>query len=254
MIGAITGDIVGSIYEGAAFKSRDFLLFGKGCRFTDDTVCTVAVADCLMHDGDFASYLRAYVRRHPHRGYGGMFRQWAFSDTGPYNSWGNGSAMRVSPVAHVARDEAELMELAESSSAVTHNHPSAIAGAQAVALTMWMARAGTEPNSIRHEIGRRFGYDLTRTVDEIRPDYEFDVSSVGTVPQAITCALEATSFEGAIRNAISIGGDADTLACIAGGIAEAMFGVPSGISNAARGYLTEDFIDVVDRFSELASG
>lgn len=253
MIGAITGDIVGSIYEGADFKSRDFPFFGRGCRFTDDTVCTVAVADCLMNDGDFADYIRSYVRRHPHRGYGGMFRQWAFSEMGPYNSWGNGSAMRVSPVAYVAQDEAELMVLAERSSAVTHNHPSAIAGAQAVALTMSMAMAGTEPDTIRREITHRFGYDLGRTVDEIRPDYEFDVSCAGTVPQAITCALEATSFEDAIRNAISIGGDADTLACITGGIAEAMFGVPSEISEMAMGYLTEDLIGVVDRFSEFVS-
>jgi ADP-ribosylglycohydrolase len=251
MIGAITGDIVGSIYEGADFKSKVFPFFGRGCRFTDDTVCTVAVADCLMSDGDFAGYFRKYVRRHPNREYGGMFRQWAFSDMGPYNSWGNGSAMRVSPVAHVARDEAELMVLAERSSAVTHNHPSAIAGAQAVALTMWMAVAGTEPDTIRCEIADRFGYALSRTVDEIRPDYGFDVSCAGTVPQAITCALEATTFEDAIRNAISIGGDADTLACITGGIAEAMFGLPSEISDTAPGYLTEDLIEIVDRLSEF---
>lgn len=251
MIGAITGDIVGSIYEGADFKSKDFPFFGPGCRFTDDTVCTVAVADCLMNDGDFAVYLRNYVGRYPHRGYGGMFRQWAFSDMGPYNSWGNGSAMRVSPVAYVARDEAELLALAEKSSAVTHDHPRAIGGAQAVALTMWIAMAGTEPQTIRQEITQRFGYSLSRTVDEIRPDYYFDVSSGGTVPQAITCALEATSFEDAIRNAISLGGDADTLACITGGIAEVMFGVPSDMSEAARGYLTVELLDVVDRFSEF---
>ena len=251
MIGAITGDIVGSIYEGADFKSKDFPFFGPGCRFTDDTVCTVAVADCLMNDGDFADYLRNYVGRYPYRGYGGMFRQWAFSDMGPYNSWGNGSAMRVSPVAYVARDEDDLMALAERSSAVTHDHPSAIRGAQAIALTMWMAMAGTGPDTIRQEITQRFGYNLSRTVDEIRPDYEFDVSCSGTVPQAITCALDATSFEDAIRNAISLGGDADTLACITGGIAEVMFGVPSEIAETARGYLTVELLDVVDRFADF---
>ena len=136
MLGAITGDIVGSIYEGNNQKSKDFPFFGQGCTFTDDTVCTIAVADCLMNDGDFADFLRRYVRKHPNRGYGGMFREWAGSNMGPYNSWGNGSAMRVSPVAHVARDEQELLDLAEQTSVVTHNYPDAVAGAQTTALTM----------------------------------------------------------------------------------------------------------------------
>ena len=188
MIGAITGDIVGSIYEGRNIKTKEFSFFGGGCRFTDDTVCTVAVADCLIHDSDFADYLRQYVRRHPYRGYGGMFQEWASTDIGPYNSWGNGSAMRVSPVAHVARNQATLLEMAERSSAVTHNHPDAVAGAQAVALTMWMAMAGTDAHVIRREVADRFNYDLSRSVDEIRPDYSFDVSCAGTVPEAITCA------------------------------------------------------------------
>ncbi len=219
MIRAITGDIVGSIYEGRSIKSKEFTFFGEGCRFTDDTICTVAVADCLMNDGDFADYLRQYVRKHPYRGYGGMFRQWAYSDIGPYNSWGNGSAMRVSPVAHIARSEAYLLEMAKRSPAVTHNHPDAIAGAQAVALSMWMARAGTDAGVIWREVADRFKYDLNRSVDEIRPNYSFDVSCAGTVPEAITCALEASDYEDAVRNAISIGGDSDTIAYITGGIA-----------------------------------
>ena len=177
-----------------------------------------------------------------------MFRQWAWSDMGPYNSWGNGSAMRVSPVAHMASNESELLELAERSSAITHNHPDAVAGAQAVALTMWMAMAGIDASVIRREVADRFNYDLTRSVDEIRPDYSFDVSCAGTVPEAITSALEATDYEDAVRNAISIGGDSDTIACIAGGIAEVMFGVPNEITDQARSYLTDDLIDALDRF------
>jgi len=248
MIGAITGDIVGSIYEGRNIKTKEFPLFGEGCRFTDDTVCTVAIADCLVSDGDFADYLRQYVKRHPFRGYGGMFREWAGSDMGPYNSWGNGSAMRVSPVAHIARDESELLGLAERASAVTHNHPYAIVGAQAVALAIWMAMKGETPDEIRDEVAERFQYDLSRSVDDIRPYYSFDVSCAGTVPEAITCAVEARDYEDAIRNAISIGGDSDTIACITGGIAEVMFGVPDEIAARARSYLTDDLIDALDRF------
>ena len=252
MLGAITGDIVGSIYEHRNIKTKDFLFFDPRCMFTDDTVCTVAVADCLMADGDFDEYLRRYVQKHPNRGYGGMFRRWAMSDSGPYNSWGNGSAMRVSPVAHVARDEHELLDLAERSSSVTHNHPSAVAGAQAVALTMWMAKTGADAITIRREVADRFEYDLSQTVDEIRPRYRFDVSCAGTVPQAITCALEGTDYEDAVRNAISIGGDSDTIACITGGIAEVMFGVPMEVGDKSRGYLSDGLIEVLDRFSEYA--
>ncbi len=250
MLGAIAGDIVGSIYEHRNIKTKDFPLFGARCGFTDDTVCTIAIADCLLAGGDFADYLRRYVRAHPDRGYGGMFQQWAMGGGGPYDSWGNGSAMRVSPVAHAARDERDLLDLAARSSAVTHDHPDAIAGAQAVALAMWLARAGADAAAIRREVAARFGYDLSPSVDEIRPHYRFDVSAAGTVPQAITCALEATGYEDALRNAISIGGDSDTLACIAGGIAELLFGLPDDIAETARRHLTDDLLAVVDRFSD----
>ena len=156
----------------------------------------------------------------------------------------------VSPVAHAASDERELLVLAERSSSVTHNHPNAIAGAQAVALTMWMARTGADAMTIRREVANRFEYDLSQTVDEIRPNYRFDVSCAGTVPQAITCALEGTDYEDAVRNAISIGGDSDTIACITGGIAEVMFGVPKEIGGRSRGYLSDDLVDVLERFGE----
>ena len=158
--------------------------------------------------------------------------------------------MRVSPVAHVARDERELLDLAERSSSVTHDHPSAVAGAQAVALTMWMAKTGADAMTIRREVAERFDYDLSQTVDEIRPHYSFDVSCAGTVPQAITCALEGTDYEDAVRNAISIGGDSDTIACITGGIAGVMFGVPEEIGDRSRRYLSDDLVDVLDRFGE----
>ncbi len=253
MLGAIAGDIIGSVYEGSGFKSKDFPLFGNDCSFTDDTVCTVAVADCLINDGDFGAYLRQYVRDHPHRGYGGMFREWAFSNMGPYNSWGNGGAMRVSPVAYAARDLDEALTLAEKASEVTHNHPSAVTGAQAVTLVMWLARHGADATTIRAEVEDRFGYDLSRCVDEIRLEHEFDISSAGTVPPSIVCALEATDYEDAVRNAVSLGGDADTIACITGGIAQVMFGLPESIAVTARGFLTDDLIAVVDRFMEAAA-
>ena len=249
MIGAITGDIIGSIYERNNIKTKDFPLFGQHCTFTDDTVCTIAVADWLMNEGDLSDVLSRYVLRYPNAGYGGMFREWAQrSNRVPYNSWGNGSAMRVSAVMYVASDEQEALELAERSSAVTHNHPNAIAGAQATALTMWMAKNGADVQTMRREIAQRFSYDLSESVDEIREWYQFDVSSADTVPQAITCALEAEDYEDAIRNAISIGGDSVTIACIAGGVAEVMFGLPDEIKTKAQSYLTNDLIDVVDRF------
>jgi ADP-ribosylglycohydrolase len=253
MLGAIAGDIIGSIYEGKFLKSREFPLFGEGCRFTDDTVCTVAVAHCLMDEGDFAEYLRTYVRRHPFRGYGGMFREWALSkEMGPYNSWGNGAAMRVSPVPYLVKTEEQLLEKAEQQAAVTHNHPDAVAGAQSVALTMWRALQGADKAAIRDEISAAYDYDLSRTVDEIRPGHVFDITCAGTAPVAITCALEATSYEAAIRNVISLGGDSDTLACITGGIAEVMYGLPDEIAETALTYLTEDIAEVVEAFRARA--
>ncbi|MGB0748401.1 MAG: ADP-ribosylglycohydrolase family protein [Magnetospiraceae bacterium] len=251
MIGAIIGDIVGAPYEGRLSnrKSKDFPFFSWRSKFTDDTVCTIAVADCLLEKGDFAPYLRRYYALHPKAGYGGMYAKWARTpDMGPYNSWGNGSAMRVSPVPYVAQDETELLDLAAASAAVTHNHPDGIAGAQALALAMWRACTGTSAPDIREEIADRFAYDLSRSVDEIRPKYKFDVSCAGSVPQAVTCALEAVDFEDAIRNAVSIGGDSDTIACMAGGLAECLFDIPPDMIKTARNFLTFDLLAVVDRF------
>jgi len=255
MLGAIAGDIIGSIYEAAPIKTKDFPLFGPGVTFTDDTVCTVAVADALMQGGNFAGTLRAYVRRYPGRGYGAMFRRWATTPGMPaYGSWGNGAAMRVSPIAYWARDEAELLELAAGTAAVSHDHPDAIAGAQAVALAMWLARARSERSEIRASIERRFGYDLEPTVDQIRAWYRFDVSCKGTVPPAIVCALEAEDYRDAVRNAISLGGDSDTLACITGGIAEILYGLPDEVTREARALLDAPLREVVDRFYARLGG
>lgn len=251
MLGAIAGDIVGSIYEHEPVKTRDFPLFAPGCDFTDDTVCTVAVADCLMNAGDFAAYLRRYVRAHPGRGYGGKFLRWALTDDQPpYGSWGNGAAMRACPVAYVARDEDHALALAKAQAEVSHNHPDAIAGAQATVLAIWRARAGLSKATIRATLEDRFDYNLSESAAELRGWYEFDISAAGTVPAAVICALDADSWEDAVRNAVALGGDADTLACIAGGIAEALYGLPDTIADKAMSYLEPDLLRVVERFRD----
>ncbi|ELS33548.1 MULTISPECIES: ADP-ribosylglycohydrolase family protein [Pseudanabaena] len=252
MLGAIAGDIIGSIYEISNHRSKDFPLFSEGCRFTDDTVLTVAIADCLMHQGSYAEYIKTYARLYPTRGYGGRFIEWMNSEAmEPYNSWGNGSAMRVSPIGFAYTDRDAVMHEAKCSAEVTHNHPEGVKGAQATAITVFMARQGHSKEQIKTEIVNSFGYDLRRTLDEIRPTYKFDVSCQGTVPQAITAFLESTDFEDAIRNAISLGGDSDTLACITGAIAEAYYGgVPEAIAEKVFTYLTPRVRQVVEKFRE----
>jgi ADP-ribosylglycohydrolase len=254
MLGAIAGDIIGSIYEAAPIKIRDFPLFGTGVTFTDDSVCTAAVADWLLRGGDLAPILRSWARRHPGRGYGGMFWMWVIGDEGPYGSWGNGAPMRASPVAWAVDDEALLLERAAQSAAVTHDHPDAVAAAQAVALAGLLARRGQSSERIRRRIESRFGYDLSPSVDDLRPGYRFDVSAKGTAPAALIAALEATGYEDAVRGAISLGGDADTLACITGGVAELMFGLPPEVADEARRRLTPDLLEVVDRFQARFGG
>jgi ADP-ribosylglycohydrolase len=254
MLGAIAGDIIGSIYEFDPIKGKDFPLFGHGVTFTDDTVCTVAVADCILQEGDFATFLKDYGRCYPDRVYGGWFAHWlASDDLAPYGSFGNGAAMRVSPVAWLARDEAEALELARRSAAATHDHPRGIAGAQATALAMWRAREGAPPEAIRAEIAARFDYDLDRSVDAVRPHYRFDETCDGTVPEAVICALEAEDYEDAVRNAISLGGDADTIACITGGLAELLYGLPEDVAEQARGHLDPELQQQVVRFYAAAT-
>lgn len=248
MIGSIVGDIVGSVYEFENHKSKDFPLFGEFSSFTDDTLCTIAVADCLMSGGDPAAYLRAWGQRYLNLGYGNHFRRWLKRDNlGPYESYGNGAAMRVSPAAFLAASLEEACRNAVRVTEVTHNHPEGIKGALATTDAIWMALEGAAPEAIRTHVAQVYGYDMARSVDSIRPGYEFDESCQGTVPEAIICALEAADFEDAIRNAVSIGGDSDTVACIAGGIAEARFGVPQAIADEAMRRLPEELREVVAR-------
>jgi ADP-ribosylglycohydrolase len=249
MLGAIAGDIIGSVYEHDPIRTKRFPLFRPDSRFTDDTVCTAAIAESLIRDTPFDASLRALVRRHPGRGYGELFRAWVLSDGMPaYGSWGNGAAMRVAPVGFAAASLEQGLELAEASAIVSHNHPDAVAGAKAVTLAAVLARAGAGAEAIRAAVAARFGYELHETVNAIRARYSFDVSAAGTVPPALICALDASDYEDAIRNAVSLGGDSDTLACIAGAVAEALFGVPAPIAEAARHYLTPDLVEILSRF------
>ncbi len=250
MLGAIAGDIAGSVYEGAPIKTTDFPLYTQSSCFTDDSVLTIAVAEALLDDGNYAVVLQRWGRKYPHAGYGGTFIQWLFSaEPAPYNSWGNGSAMRVSPVGFAADSIDAVLREARRSATITHSHPEGIKGAQATALAIFLARKGEDKATIRTELEQRFGYDLKRTLDEIRPNYRFDVSCQGSVPEAIIAFLEGEDFEDTLRKAISLGGDSDTQACIAGGIAEPFYGgVPEAIVHEVRKRMPGEFIDVVERF------
>lgn len=252
MIGAIAGDIIGSVHEHAGTKSRDFPLFVDGCRFTDDTVLTVAVAAKLLYGGNYTDLFQDYFHAYPHAGFGGSFIRWAsLRQRTPYNSWGNGSAMRVSPVGYACRSLDAVLEEARRSAQVTHNHPEGIRGAQAVAVAIFLARTGGDKAAIKTHIERAFGYDLDQSLDEIREAYRFDVSCQGSVPQSIRAFLEGNSYEDTVRNAISLGGDADTMACIAGGIAEAFYGgVPQEIRARALLLLDDRLRAVVDQFTQ----
>jgi len=237
MLGAIIGDIAGSVYEWNNIKTKDFQLFSNGCAFTDDAVMTVAVAEALLNGGaadDFIDALKKFGKLYPDLGYGGYFRKWLFSsDREPYNSFGNGSAMRVAPCAWFADSLEEAESLAEASAVVTHNHPEGIKGAQATAAAIYLARTDQKKDKIKEYIESEYRYDLSRTLDEIRPVYRFNETCQETVPEAIIAFLESNGFEDAIRNAISLGGDSDTLAAITGSIAEAAYGVPDVIRTRA---------------------
>ena len=253
MIGAIAGDIIGSVYEFDNIKTADFELFQEASTYTDDTVLTVAIASSILTNTPYEVSLRAFGRAFPLAGYGGSFINWLWADdTGPYNSWGNGSAMRVSPVAFAFDSEREVLREAENTAKVTHNHPEGIKGAQATALAVFMARKGESKETIKKQIIRRFGYDLDRKLDEIRPHYRFDVSCQGTVPEAVIAFLESNDFVDAIRKAISIGGDSDTLACITGAIAQAYYkNIPLEIATEACKRLHPELLKVVDQFSTI---
>ena len=251
MLGAIAGDIFGAAFEGQPLKKEDFDLFGEGRFFTDDTVLTVATAEALLGDGDYAATYRRWGNQYPLRGYGPRFHQWfGQPGRGPYNSYGNGSAMRVSPIGWAFDTLDEVLEEAERSAAVTHNHPEGIKGAQATAAAVHPARIGATKDEIRAEISGRFEFDLDRTIAAIRPDYRFEVSCQRSVPEALIAFLEADDFEHAIRLAISLGGDADTQAAIAGSVAEAFFGgVPERIETEINTVLDPPLLGVVEHFT-----
>ena len=291
MLGAIIGDIVGSVYEWNNIKTKDFPLFSDRCYFTDDTVMTIAIADAIMQSEDFMrgrkvdsfgsiydtpdifiDSMKKWGRLYPDSCYGGRFGSWLFSDSRePYNSWGNGSAMRVSPCGWVVGIQmfiregfGDVLYLAKKSAEVTHNHPEGIKGAQATAMAIYFARHGkvredinVHKDFIRDCLGvggkvdeTRFDYDLNRTLDEIRPGYQFSETCQETVPEAIIAFLESIDFEDAIRNAISLGGDSGTLAAITGSIAEAAYGVPNWIRDKALSYLDKPLLEVYERWSK----
>ncbi len=250
MLGAITGDIIGSPYERNPHKRMDFPLFRGDNRFTDDTVLTVALAGSILTGSNWVDKLKEYFSLYPNAGYGGLFFRWAISKSrDPYNAWSNGAGMRVSPVGFAYNSLEDVLEKAKNSAEVTHSHPEGIRGAQAVASSIFLARTGESRKMIRGFVQRAFGYDLSKSIEEIRPDYRFDVSCEGSVPQAITAALESADFEDAIRKAISLGGDSDTLACMAGGIAQALYGyVPEHILTPTLEILDDKLRGVVERF------
>lgn len=252
MLGAIAGDIIGSVYEFADHKTKDFPLFTDESIFTDDTILTVAVADVLLHGGSYTEAFKRYYRHYPNPcgGYGARFQDWASSaNSQPYNSWGNGSAMRVSPVAYVHQDLASVLRAAEQTAVVTHNHPEGIKGAQATAAAIFLARQGQTKDAIKQYVETTFGYDLSRSLSQIRPGYQFNESCQETVPEAMISFLESTSFTDAIRNAVSLGGDADTLTCITGSMAEAFYGeVPEAIADRVWDLLPEHLKTIIVQF------
>jgi len=251
MLGAIVGDIIGSVRENLRIKRKDFNLFPRLSSYTDDTVLTVAVADAILNGKSYGKTIKAYARQHPLRGYGPKFMLWMLSPgIKPYNSLGNGSAMRVSPVSHAYDTEETVLQYAKESAECTHNHPEGIKGAQATSLAIFLARSGADKDEIRKQVTAKFGYDLDRTVDAIRPDYRINLTCPGSVPEAIVSFLDSTDFEDAIRNAVSLGGDADTQAAIAGAIAEAYYKeIPPAILDKAWTKIPKSFRDVIIAFS-----
>ena len=264
MLGSIIGDIVGSIYEFNNIKTKDFPFFEDKMEATDDSILTLATASWLLEGGDSAGYYADFANRYPHPmgGYGNSFKGWAvkYNSLGSakaYQSCGNGSAMRVGPVGWAFDTEEEVMKAAEESAACTHDHEGGIAGAQATALCILWARQKKSKEYIRKRITELFHYDLTPTVEQLQKVYSWDgmpgaewsgSTCQGSVPQAIICALDADGFEDAVRNAISIGGDSDTIGCITGSIAEALYGIPKEIYDKGLSYLNEEFLSIVKKF------
>jgi ADP-ribosylglycohydrolase len=252
IIGAVIGDVIGSVFEWHNIKTTEFDLYNPNCDFTDDTVLTIAVADSILNKKDFAKTIWEYGRKYRGRGYGGSFSNWLKEDNlQPYGSFGNGSAMRASAVGFAFNDIETVMEVAKQSAEVTHNHPEGIKGAQATATAIFLARQGKSKQEIKDYITQTFDYNLDFTLDEIRPFYNFEVTCQGSVPQAIVAFLESSDFENAIRLAISIGGDSDTIACITGGIASAFYKkIPKDIIDFVVAKLPNEYIEIMNKFDE----
>lgn len=252
IIGAVIGDVIGSVYEWNNIKSTEFDLLNPKCKYTDDTVLTIAVTDSILNREDFAKKILEYGRKYRGRGYGGNFRNWLMShNPKPYGSYGNGSAMRVSAVGFAFDDIDKVIEVAKQTAEVTHNHAEGIKGAQATAAAIFLARQEKSKQEIKDYISSTFGYNLDFTLDEIRPTYEFDVTCQGSVPQSIVAFLESSDFESAIRLAISIGGDSDTIACITGGIASAFYmDIPAEIIEFVSDIIPNEFVEIINRFDK----
>lgn len=254
MLGAIAGDMIGSVYEFSDMKEYGFDMLPEGSLFTDDSVMTLAVAEWLMSSSDKSKtdlirVMQKFGRKHPYAGYASSFNCWLWCENPqPYNSWGNGSAMRVSPIGLYANTLVEALELAKLTAEVSHNHPAGIAGAQAVAAAVWMARNGNSKEEIRECIMCKFNYDLTRTIEEIRPTYQWEVSCQGSVPEAIIAFLDGKDFEDVVRLAVSLGGDADTQAAIAGSIAACVYPIPEWIADECEKRLTPDLLEIMHNF------
>ena len=251
LMGAISGDVIGSVHEFSNQKSTGFPLFSPYSHFTDDSVLTLAVAEAILDGRSYAECLLQFARRYPHSGYGGGFMRWMLSEhQQPYNSYGNGSAMRVSAVGWAFDTEEKVLAEAKASAEVTHNHPEGIKGAQAVALAILRLRKGSGKEDVRAETEKLFGYDLHQTVDGIRPGYSFDETCQGTVPQAMVAFLDSNDFEDAIRKAVSLGGDADTLGAITGSLAEAYYGgVPQEIVSVVWKRVSDELREIIVKFS-----
>ena len=255
MLGAIVGDVLGSTFEFYPTKTKKFELLDKNSCFTDDSVMTVAVADSIMNGVPYEKSLQSWGRNYPRVGYGGWFNTWIhLDDPKPYNSFGNGSAMRCSSIGWLLDDEESVLEEAKKSAEVTHNHPEGIKGAQAVALGVMMGRKGRSKEEVKEKLESLFGYDLSQRLDNIRLNYTFNPTCQGSVPQAIIAFLESTDFEDAIRNSISLGGDADTQACITGSLAEAYYkSIPDEIASFVKWRIEDDLLAVIDQFNSITN-
>lgn len=252
LLGAICGDIIGSSYEFCPVKVLKFPIVTRFSHPTDDSVCSVAIADSFVSGTSLTKSLQTWCRKYPHAGYGGHFSRWIMlKEPHPYNSWGNGSAMRVSPVGAIAGNLDEAMTLAKKTAEITHNHPEGIKGAQATATAIFFALRGMLKEEIKSFIEKGFDYDLSRQYYDIQPDYSFDVSCQGSVPEAMICFLTATDYESTVRHAVAMGGDADTMGAIAGGIAAAYYGeIPQHILKECEQRIPEDMKEVIKKFNE----